>query len=77
MIYIFTHQKLCLATPSHNFKLVKITHFCLIWDLKFANLNVYSYIKKRLVQGFTLLSLNLSTTSRELLSQFSTWSGWK
>ena len=31
-IYIFTHLKLCLATGTHNFKWVKITHVCLIWD---------------------------------------------
>ena len=27
----FTHSKLCLATANHNFKGVKITHFCLVW----------------------------------------------
>ena len=38
--YIFTHFKLCLATATHNFKWVKITHICLIGDRTFANLDV-------------------------------------
>ena len=29
---IFTHLKLCLSTAIHNFKCVKITPICLIWD---------------------------------------------
>ena len=29
---IFTHLKLGLATATHNFKWVKITHICLIWN---------------------------------------------
>ena len=29
---------LCLATATHNFKRVKITHIYLIWDQTFANL---------------------------------------
>ena len=41
---IFIHLKLCLATASHNFKWVKITHICLIWDETFANLDVYTLI---------------------------------
>ena len=28
-----THLKLCLATATHNVKLVNITHICLIWDI--------------------------------------------
>ena len=38
--WIFTHLKLCLATATHNFKWVKITHvfnlianICKIWRL--------------------------------------------
>ena len=30
IIKIFTLLKLCLASASHNFKRVKITHICLI-----------------------------------------------
>ena len=33
LISIFTHLKLCLASATHNFKWVKITHVCLIWDI--------------------------------------------
>ena len=40
LISIFTHLKLCLATAIHNFKWVKITHIFLIWDQRFANLDV-------------------------------------
>ena len=32
---IFTHLKLCLATATHNFKWVKISHR-LMWDQTFA-----------------------------------------
>ena len=32
LIRIFNHLKLCLATATHNFKCVNITHICLIWD---------------------------------------------
>ena len=28
---------LCLATATHNFKMVKIAHMYLIWDQIFAN----------------------------------------
>ena len=28
------------VTATHNFKWVKITHICLIWDQSFANLDV-------------------------------------
>ena len=34
---IFTHLKLCLATATHNFKRVKISHMCLIWHQPFVN----------------------------------------
>ena len=40
LILIFTYLKLCLTTATHNFKWVKITHMCLIWDQTFANLDV-------------------------------------
>ena len=30
---MLTHLKLCLAGASHNFKWVKITDFCLIWNI--------------------------------------------
>ena len=40
LIYFFTHLKLCFATATHNFKWVKISHICLIWDQKFLNLDV-------------------------------------
>ena len=33
----FTHLKLCLATATHNFKRVKITHIWLPWDQPLAN----------------------------------------
>ena len=33
-------NKLCLATAIHNFKCVKITHICLMWDQAFPNLDV-------------------------------------
>ena len=32
--------KLCLATATHNFKWVKITHICLIWKQTFALFDV-------------------------------------
>ena len=35
-----THLKLCLATATDNFKWVKMTHICLIWDQTFANLEI-------------------------------------
>ena len=35
-ILIFTHLKLCLATPTHNFKRLQIGHICLILNLKMA-----------------------------------------
>ena len=37
---IFTHLKLCLATATHNFKWVKITHICLVWEHTFAHRDV-------------------------------------
>ena len=37
---ISIHLKLCLATTSHKFKWVKITHILLILDQTFANLDV-------------------------------------
>ena len=40
IIWIFTHLKLCLATATHNFKWVEITHICLISDQTLANLDV-------------------------------------
>ena len=33
-------MKLCLATATHNFMGVEITHICLIWDQIFAYLDV-------------------------------------
>ena len=36
----FTHLKLCIATATHNFKWVRITHICLIWDRAFASVDV-------------------------------------
>ena len=41
-IKIFTHLKLCLATATHNFKWVEITHNCLIWNKTFTNLDVWT-----------------------------------
>ena len=41
---IFTHLKLCLTTPTHSFKCVKIIHICLIWDQTFLNLDVETHI---------------------------------
>ena len=35
-----TNLKLCIATATHNFKWVKITDMCLIWDQPFANIDV-------------------------------------
>ena len=32
---------LCLATPTHSFKRVKITHICSIWAQIFAKLDTY------------------------------------
>ena len=37
---IFTQLKLCLATATHNFKLVKISYMGLIRDQLFANLDI-------------------------------------
>ena len=37
-------MNLCLATSTHNFKWVKITQICLIWDQIFASLGVYAII---------------------------------
>ena len=31
-IYFVTHLKLCLPTAIHNFKRVKISDICLVWD---------------------------------------------
>ena len=45
---MLTHLKLCLATTIHNFKLVKITHVCLIWDNKFENLDVFKFRSKQM-----------------------------
>ena len=39
LIIFFTYLKLCLATATHNFKWLKITHICLIWDKSFAHLD--------------------------------------
>ena len=44
LILISTHLKLCLAIATHNFKWLKITHNCLIWDETFANLDVWTLI---------------------------------
>ena len=43
-IKMFTHSKSCLATTTHNFKWVKITDICLIWDRTFASLDVETLI---------------------------------
>ena len=32
--------KLCLATATHNFKWLKITDNCSIWDQTFTNLDI-------------------------------------
>ena len=34
-------MKLCVATATHNFKWVKITHICSFWDKTFANLDFW------------------------------------
>ena len=39
-IKIFTHLKFCLATATHNFKWVKITNICIIWDQTFKHFDV-------------------------------------
>ena len=31
---------LCIAAATHNLKYMKITHSCLIWDQRFANIDV-------------------------------------
>ena len=36
IISILTHLKLCLATATHNFKWMQITHYSLIWNQTFA-----------------------------------------
>ena len=36
-IYCFTYLKVCLATVNHSFKLVQITHICLIGNQTFVN----------------------------------------
>ena len=41
---MFTDLKLGLATMTQNFKWVKITHICLIWDQTFANIDVDTLI---------------------------------
>ena len=64
---IFTHLQLCLATATHNFKWVKIAHLCIIWDQTFTLLS--QFISQKVSSS--------STTSRELLPQFSTCSGWR
>ena len=38
-VEFFTHLKLCLATATHNFKLVKNIDICLIWHQAFPNLD--------------------------------------
>ena len=37
-------MKLCLAIATHNFKWVKITRICLIWDQAFANYGAYTLV---------------------------------
>ena len=39
----FTHLKLCFATATHNFKWVKMTDICLMWDQQFADFYVSTY----------------------------------
>ena len=41
---MFNHLKLFPATPTHNFKWVKITHICLIWEKTSANFDVSTRI---------------------------------
>ena len=41
---MITHLKLCLATATHNFKRVKITHSCLTWDQTSANFDIWTLI---------------------------------
>ena len=43
-ILIFMHLKLCLATATHNFKWLKITHISLIIAQIFANVDVLTHI---------------------------------
>ena len=43
-ILLTTHLELSLATATHNFKWVKITHICFMWDQTFVNLDVYTHI---------------------------------
>ena len=40
---IFIHLKLCLATATHNFKWVKITHICLVREDCFTLLSAQSW----------------------------------
>ena len=40
LIYILIHFNLRLATATKNFKWVKMTHICLIWNQKFATFDV-------------------------------------
>ena len=42
--YLIYHLKLCLATATHNFKWMKTTHICVIWDQTFTNFDVKIFI---------------------------------
>ena len=37
------------VASTHNFKWVKITHICLIWDKTFANVDVQTHISFRIL----------------------------
>ena len=43
-IQMFNQLKLCLATATHNFYWVKITHSRWIWSRPFTNFDIYTVI---------------------------------
>ena len=64
----FTHLKLCLASASHNFQVGGNYSYCVYFETTHLQICMFNLFKP----DFTLSSS--STTSRELLSQFSTCS---
>ena len=70
MTLIFVHLKLCLATATHNFKWLKITHICLIWHKIFfkswcLNSNLFPNnsfligLQKRIKTTIVVISINI------------------
>ena len=65
-IDIFSHLKLCLATATHNFKWLKITHICLICAQKYLQILMFKHTFYSQLQGFgRLIKANKNDNSRD------------